>query len=190
MVVIERGTCIGKALNQLIEGKVNITTHTKAVGVVVLGITKVQEIFTTVVVDVGIEVCALAATLYLSCSLRTVIYLADILVRIVVHVGITIRIQSRSVIIDILLRISRSKTVVCTSFIIQGHVLSRTEIFRKLFCHMKTGVSVHLHLQTVNSSTFGGYENSALGSLRTIEHHGLCTLEEGDLLNLGRKHIV
>ena len=94
MVVVERGTCVGKTLNQLIKGKVNITTHAKAVGVVVLGITKVQEIFTTVVVDVGIEVCALAATLYLSCSLRTVIYLADILVRIVVHVGITIRIHT------------------------------------------------------------------------------------------------
>ena len=94
MVVVERGTCIGKTLNQLIEGKVNITTHAKAVGVVVLGITKVQEIFTTVVVDVCIEVCTLATTLYLSGNIRTVIHLADILVGIVVNVGITIRIHS------------------------------------------------------------------------------------------------
>ena len=103
MVVIERGTCVGKAADEFVEGKIDITSHAETVGIVVLGIAEVQQVLTAVVVDVGIEVGALTATLYLSRNIRTVAYLADILVRIVVHVGITIGIHSRRVIVYILL---------------------------------------------------------------------------------------
>ena len=55
---------------------------------------------------------------------------------------------------------------------------------------METGVGIHLHLQTVNLTTLCGDKNCTLGCLGAVEHNSLGTLEEGDLLNLGRKHIV
>ena len=107
VVIVERGTCVGKALDELVKSKVNITTNAETIGVVVLCITEVQKVLATIVVDVGVEVCTRSTTLYLGSNLRTVVCLADILVGIVVNVRITVGIQSRCVIIDILLRISR-----------------------------------------------------------------------------------
>ena len=55
---------------------------------------------------------------------------------------------------------------------------------------METGVGVGLDLKTVHLATLGGDQDGTLGTLGTIEHDGLSTLEEGDLLDLRRKHIV
>ena len=49
---------------------------------------------------------------------------------------------------------------------------------------METGVGVGLDLKTVHLATFGGDQDGTLGTLGAIEHDSLCTLEEGDLLDL------
>ena len=78
--IVERGAGVGKALDHLVDHEVHITTYTETVGVVLLGITEVEEILHTVVVDVRVEVGTLTTTLNLQCSFQTVVGLADILV--------------------------------------------------------------------------------------------------------------
>ena len=55
---------------------------------------------------------------------------------------------------------------------------------------MPARVGVGHNLQAIHLAALGGDEDGTLGSLGAVEHHGLCTLEEGDLLYLGRKHVV
>ena len=93
-------------------------------------------------------------------------------------------------IVDILLRISWNQSVVGTSFVVECHVLSRSKILREFLCNVETCVGVGLNLKTVNLATLCCDQNGTLCALRTIEHHCLCTLEEGNLLNFRRKHIV
>ena len=61
---------------------------------------------------------------------RTVICLPQIIGRIHVEIRITIGIQTRSMIVNILLRVIGGKTIVKTCLIIKGHILCRTQIFR------------------------------------------------------------
>ena len=78
--IVEGCTGVGKTRDNLIHYEVYITTNAEAVGVVVLGITEVNEILKAIVVDVGVEVCTLTATLNLQRTFRTVVHLADIFV--------------------------------------------------------------------------------------------------------------
>ena len=87
-------------------------------------------------------------------------------------------------IVDILLGISRIETVVPAGLVVKGHILSRSQILGEFLRHVETGVGVGLDLKTVHLATFGGDQDGTLGTLGAIEHDSLCTLEEGDLLDL------
>ena len=78
--IVEGSAGIGKTLDHLVDDEIHITTDAETVGIVVLGITEVQQVLMAIVVDVRIEVCTLATTLNLHCSIRPVIGLTDILV--------------------------------------------------------------------------------------------------------------
>ena len=93
-------------------------------------------------------------------------------------------------IVDILLGIPRIEAIVSTGFVVKRHVLSRAKILREFLRHMETCIGIGFDLKTVHLATLGGDEDGTLGSLGAVEHHGLCTLEEGDLLYFRRKHIV
>ena len=93
-------------------------------------------------------------------------------------------------VVDILLRVSGIETVVHTGLVVECHVLCTTNILRELLGHVEASVGVGLDLQTVNLTALGGDQDSTLGTFGTIEHHSLCTLQEGDLLDLGRQHVV
>ena len=120
--------------------------------------------------------CPGTATLDLQRTFRTVINLADILVRIVVHVGITVWVQARSVVVDILLGVSGIFSVVHTGLVVKGHVLCRTEILRELLGHVETRIGTGIDLKTVYLATLGGDQDGTLGTLGTIEYDGLCPL--------------
>ena len=55
---------------------------------------------------------------------------------------------------------------------------------------METSIGSGSNLETVNMATLGGDEDGTLGTLGTIEYDSLCTLEEGDLLDFRRQHVV
>ena len=93
-------------------------------------------------------------------------------------------------IVDGLLAVLGIKSVVDTSFIVKRHILCGTQILRELLGKVETGVSVGCYLKTVHLATLGSNQDGTLGTLSAIEHDSLCTFEEGDLLDLGRKHIV
>ena len=188
--VVERSTGVGKALDYPVDHEVHITTYAEAVGVVVLSRSEVEEVFDTIVVDIGIEVGTSATTLDFQRTFRAVVCLADIVVGIVVDVGIAVGVKARGMVVDIHLGVSRVESVVDTCLIVEGHVLSRTQILGKLLGHMPTRVGVGHNLQAIHLAALGGDEDGTLGSLGTVEHHGLCTLEESNLLDLGRKHVV
>ena len=120
--------------------------------------------------------CPGTATLDLQRTFRTVINLADILVRIVVDIGITVRIDTYSMIIDILLGILGVYTVINTGLVVKGHVLCRTEILRELLGHVETRIGTGIDLKTVYLATLGGDQDGTLGTLGTIEYDGLCPL--------------
>ena len=192
MSIIEGSTGIRPTLDNLIDHKVYITTNAEAIGVVVLGITEVQEIFGTIVVDIRIEVGTRTTTLNFQRSFRTIISLTDILVRIVVDVRVAIRVSTRSMIVNVLLRIScaRGKLVVKTSFVIERHILSRTQILGELLGKVETSIGIGVDLQAVDMTTLRGNQDSALGGFRTIKYNSLSTLEESNLLDFRRQHIV
>ena len=134
--------------------------------------------------------CALTTTLDFQSTLRTVVCLADILVRIVVNVWIAVWIETRGMIVDILLAVPWIKTVIPTCLIVECHILCRTKILRESLCYMPASIGIGCNLKTVNLTTLGGDKDSALGCLCTIEHDSLCTLEECNLLNLRREYVV
>ena len=134
--------------------------------------------------------CTNSTTLYLKRTLGTIVCLADILIRIVVYVWITIRINARSMVVYVLLTISWLKSVISTCFIIECHVLGSTKIIRECLCYVPTGVGISFNLKTVNFATFSSDKNSTFSSLCTIEYDSLCPLEESNLLNLRRKYVV
>ena len=78
--IVERSAGVGKALDDLVDHEIHITTNAETVGVVVLCIAEIEEILNAIVVDVRVEVGTLTTTLYLQRCLRTVIRLTDIFV--------------------------------------------------------------------------------------------------------------
>ena len=196
MFIIEGSARIGKTLDQLVDHQVHITPYRESVRIVILGITEIQEVFTPVVVDVRVEVGTLSAALNLQCTFTTVIHLADILVRVIVHVRIAVRIQARGMVIDVLLAVLRhilvthGQRVVGQSFVIECHVLCTPQILRELLGYMETSVGIGLNLKAVHFATLGSNQDGTLGTLGTIEYDGLCTLQEGHLLDLTRQHVV
>ena len=184
--IVERGAHVGKTSHELVYDQVHITTYAKAFGEVFLCRAEVQQVFEAIVVDVRVEVGTCTATLNLQRTFRTIVNLAEILVRIVVYIGIAIRIQARSVVVDVLLGIFWSESVVCTRFVVERHVFSRSKILRECLGDMEAGVGICIDLQAVDLSALGGNQDGTFGTLGTIENHGLCTLEEGHLLNFRR----
>ena len=174
--IVEGCTGICKTLNNLVDNKVNITTDTETVCIVILGITKVQQVFQTIVVNVRIEVSTFTTTLNLNCGIRTVINLSNIFVRIIVHIGIAVRINTCRMVVNILLSIFGWLTIVGKSLIKKCHVLCRTQILRELLCDIKTSIGIGLNLKTINLSAFGSNHDSTLGPLGTIKYHSLSTL--------------
>ena len=90
--IIIGSTNVSPTSDELVHNQVHVTTNAEAVGVVVLGFTEVNQVLCTIVVDVRVEVSTRTTTLNLNGTLRTVIGLADILVRIPVYIRIAIRI--------------------------------------------------------------------------------------------------
>ena len=93
-------------------------------------------------------------------------------------------------IIDILLRVLWTKSVVCTSLVVECHILCRTKILREFLSHIETCIGIGLNLETINLTTLSSDKDCALSTLGTIENYSLCTLKEGNLLDLRRKYIV
>ena len=93
-------------------------------------------------------------------------------------------------VVDIHLAVLGIEAVVGTGFVVECHVLCRTQILRELLGEMPTGVGVSRNLKTVHLATLGGDQDGTLGTLRAIEYDSLRTFEEGDLLDFRRKHVV
>ena len=55
---------------------------------------------------------------------------------------------------------------------------------------MPTRIGVDVNLKAVHLAALGGNHNSTFGTLGTIEHDSLGTLEEGNLLDFRRQHVV
>ena len=93
-------------------------------------------------------------------------------------------------VVDIHLAVLGIKSVVSTGFVVESHVLCRTQILREFLGNMPTGVGVGCNLKTIDLTTLSGNQNGILRTLRTIEHNCLSTLEEGNLLDFRGKHVV
>ena len=99
-------------------------------------------------------------------------------------------------IVDILLGVLRivgtthSMSIVKKRFIVECHVLCRAEILGEFLCHMETSVGIGRNLKSVDLAALGSDQDGTLGTLGTIEHNCLSTLQEGNLLDFRRKHIV
>ena len=93
-------------------------------------------------------------------------------------------------VVDILLLVSCFFAVVGKGLVVECHVLSRAQILGELLGNMETRVGVDVNLQAVHLAALGGNHDSAFGTFGTIEHDSLGTLEEGDLLDFRRQHVV
>ena len=100
-------------------------------------------------------------------------------------------------IIDVLLRvwqlrknISLTKSIIDCCFVIERHILCRTNILGETLGEVPTGVGISLNLQAIHLTTLGGNQDSTFSTLRAIENDCLCTFQEGDLLNFRRQHVV
>ena len=93
-------------------------------------------------------------------------------------------------VVDVHLRVAGVEAVVSTCLVVERHILCRAQILRECLGHVEAGVGVGLDLQAVNLAALRRDEDGTLSTLGAVEHHCLCTLEEGDLLNLGRQHVV
>ena len=95
-------------------------------------------------------------------------------------------------VVDVLLGIlcSCGKLVVQTSLVVERHILCRTQILREFLGHVETRVGVSLDLQAIHLATLGGNQNSTFCTFGAIEYDSLRTLEEGNLLDFRRQHVV
>ena len=95
-------------------------------------------------------------------------------------------------VVDILLGIlgTTGKLVIQTCLVVEGHVLCRTQILGELLGKVPARVGVRRNLKTVHLAALGGNHDGTLGTLGTIEYDSLCSLQEGDLLNLRGQHVV
>ena len=190
VLIIVSSTNISPTRDEFVHNQVHITTYTETIGIVILCRTEIDKIFVTIVVDVRIEVGTRTATLDFQCTLRAVIGLADIIVRVVINIGITVRICTNSMIVDILLRVRRliirqvtlSNSIVIVGFVIERHVLRRAQILGEFLGDVPACIRIGLNLKTVHLTTLGRNQDSTLGTLRAIENDSLCSFEEGNLL--------
>ena len=189
LIIVSR-TNISPTRDEFVHNQVHITTYTETIGIVILCRTEIDKIFVTIVVDVRIEVGTRTATLDFQCTLRAIIGLANIIVRVVIYIGITVRICTNSMIVDILLRVRRliirqvtlSNSIVIVGFVIERHVLRRAQILREFLGDIPACIRIGLNLKTVHLTTLGRNQDSTLGTLRAIENDSLCSFEEGNLL--------
>ena len=190
MRIIEGCTGVDPSLNFISNVYIHITTNAEALGIIILSLTKLEIIALAIIVDIAIEVSSLTTTADFCSSLITAVHLSEIIRRIEIEIRITIRVQTCSMIIDILSRIKLRQTIITTSLVIESHILCTAKILRIRLCYIQTCISLHLDLQAVIMTTLSGYDYSTLGSLATIEHHSLRTLEERYLCNLTWLNVV
>ena len=173
---------------------VHVTSHVKAIGIVILSLTKVQVVACTVITDIGIEARTLVTTFYLCRHLRAIESLLDIIRRIEIYAWVAIRVLSRCIIVDTFRAVWKVvwiTAIIQESLIVKTHVLSRTEILRISLGNIPSGIGIHLYLQAIAySTTLGGNHDYTIGSTAAIKHRSLCTLEERDALYLGRGYVA
>ena len=127
---------------------IHITTYVETVRHIILSFTKIKKIAITIIAHIAVETRAFSTTSNFSRYFRTIIRLLYIIRRIIIDIRITIRIQSRTMIIDLLCCIKRlcSRIIIQKSFIIKGHIFGRTQIFRICLSHMKSCISSNTNI--------------------------------------------
>ena len=101
MLVIIGSVGIHPTRSPVCELEVDVTTYVQAVGIVVLSFTEIEEIALAVVAHVGIELRKLTTTFELSRYIVARLSLLEIIRIIELLVWITVRIGTRSRVIDI-----------------------------------------------------------------------------------------
>ncbi len=190
MRIIEGCTGINPSLDVVSNVYIHITTDTEALGIVVLCLTKLEVIALTIIVDVAIEVSSLTTTADFSSCLITAVHLSEIIRRIEVDVRIAVRVQTCSMIVDVLSRIKLRQAIITTSLIIESHILCTAKILRIRLSNVQARISLNLYFQAVIMSTLGSDNYCTFGGLATIEYNSLCTLEERNLGNLAWLNVV
>ena len=104
--IIESSTYVGKTLDEFVDYQVHITTYAETIGIIIFCGTEIDQVFKAIVVDIRIEVSTCTTTLDFQCGFRTVICLTNIIGGIVVHVRITIWINTQGMVVYLLLRIA------------------------------------------------------------------------------------
>ena len=185
---VEGGIRIYVGIDGAAQDEIHITSYIESVGIVLLSLAEVQVVTVAIVTHVGIEARLLVAAFYFGRNLRAVERLLDVIRRIEIYARIAIWILAGCIVVDGLCRIWQvvfGTAIIEESFVVESHVLSRTEILRKSLGYVPARIGIHLNRQAIaNLATLGGNENHAIGSLAAIEYCGLGTLQERDILNL------
>ncbi len=91
-----------------------------------LRFTDFENVIGTKIIYIRIKMGTMIATRNFGCNIRTIICLLDIVRRIHIHISITIRILTGSIMVNIFRAIESTEPVIGTCFIIKSHVFGRT----------------------------------------------------------------
>ena len=186
-VIAVGGIGIDISIDRGIDVDVDIAAHMQLVAVSVLGLAEVHQCSGTLVFHISVELSTVVTALDFCGSLCGVISLLDIVRAVEVDARIAIRVETRSIVIDLFCRIERLQSVIGASLVIECHVLCRPQILRKGLDDIPSRIQSDVDVQSlVDTSALACDQDSALCGAAAVECHSLCAFQESDALDLFR----
>ena len=147
---------------------IHISTYKETTDIIIFCLTHFKQGRFTIIASSSIVFYFLSTTTYLSNCFRTIVCFFQIIGRIHVKIGITVRIQAGRMIVNISIRVIGRQSIISTSLVVERHIFCRSQIFRIRFWSIKAGIRMNIDIKITYFSSFSGNRDNAFSRTRTV----------------------